>query len=476
MPLDPMMSDAMLNPFRNMVTDCESKNSSGELFEELKKLMQNLESLAQKHDDINAFNGEVMQGNLYIKFSDLYGRILSQHAASEQESKGYDDATLLKQTLDALRNAITALRESKQMAIEESKGYDPKAAFRRSMEFIERQTGKKGGMSSGAIRAGGGFKRMIKQGEKAIDNELEEKPAAYDNSVEIDVNMKTEWLVKPIEELIALGEEPGMTLPRFLRIQIEKGMDKAMEGSAVVRDSLDFSYQNHLHLGYNPHQIEREKKKLECFDLLAKDAAFGIPNTDELKYSTNRIDYEFDPAIQEWEEIISRWESLLYDLSLWSLSYVSFAPQIEPWALAKNPHAAVIETQKTQPGIFRQKEKLLKKYFGMDFSDIFKHPTFEWNVKQGYLGESQEKLEFLIEKVYPECLPFRDLSAENTSIRADLYKGNREINPAVTDPAIRWATYYDSRYGQGRYASKYGQIEKVSTNAKPWNWESFRYK
>jgi hypothetical protein len=126
-------------------------------------------------------------------------------------------------------------------------------------------------------------------------------------------------LIKPIEAIIALGEEAGMTLPRFLRLQIERGMDKAAEGSTVLREGLLFSQRSYEEMAVSPHHNEREQKMLESFDKLAAKATFGVPNSEELKYERMRIEYHYEPLIIEWDEIKNRWESLIYDLYLWSL-------------------------------------------------------------------------------------------------------------------------------------------------------------
>ena len=119
MGLDPMFADAILGTFRNMSKELKDKDISGEDFDKMNSYLNRMEELAQKHDDMNEFNGIVMQENLYGKFSDHYGRALSA-ASSAQYSVGgaiYDDAAdqkLLKQTVDAYRNSITTLRNAKK--------------------------------------------------------------------------------------------------------------------------------------------------------------------------------------------------------------------------------------------------------------------------------------------------------------------------------------------------------------------------
>lgn len=115
-----------------------------------------------------------------------------------------------------------------------------------------------------------------------------------------------------------------------------------------------------------------------------------------MNFEDQRIDYEFEPKIINWEEICDRWEKLLSDLSFWSLSYTGIAPHIEPWSIAADPQKSVKETQDTTPGTFKQHERLFEKYFGISFMDIFKHETFQWHVKNKSIGDSQEYTEFLL--------------------------------------------------------------------------------
>ncbi len=437
MPIDKMMSDAILGTFRNMKADCEKQELFGEEFDKMSACLARMEELAEQLDDLNEFNGQIAQENLYAKFSDHYGRVLSAQAMADQEEKGYDDKTLLDQTVGALRDAIKRLKDAKQEAIDLS--------ISQAAEISNGQ--------------GKGNRQTV-----------------MDNSVEIDVLINNEAIIKPIENLIALGEEEGMTLPRFLRIQIEKGMDKAMEGSSVLRDGYEYQLAFIKAIPESPIHIKKWERKIEGFDRLAANSEFGVPNSKELTFMDEDIDYEFEADILKWGNITDRWEDLLWDLSFWSLSYTSMAPYIEPWSMSDNPRQAVIRTQEKTPGLFKQKERLLEKYFGISFMDIFKHPTFEWKVMHHTIGESQEYVNFLIEKVYPQCKPFNSLPSEIISEREAFYKEKREMNPELHLPQQRFAEFYDGKFGEGRYASKYPIMEKGEWNAQPWNWYTFKYK
>jgi hypothetical protein len=147
--------------------------------------------------------------------------------------------------------------------------------------------------------------------------------------------------------------------------------------------------------------------------------------------------------------------------------------------MATNPKKAAKRTQDITPGLLKQRERLLQKYFSVDFMGIFKHPSFRWEVQWDYLGYSQEFVEFLIERVYPQCMPFQHLDAETIEQRKLFYGSKdqlgREGNPGAASPPKRQQAYYDSLFGDGRFIAKFGPIEEPATAAAPWNWEAFRY-
>jgi len=476
MPLDPMMSDALLGTFKNMVQECRDKNMSGDYFEKMCEHYNRLEELTRTHDDVMAFNMQVMKEDIYIKISDCYSRLLSAQAQEQQKEIGYDDSALLTQNLNALRDAIKRIEDEKARVIEEARNYDPKKAMKDTLDFAHRNEGKKNGLAKGAFAGSGGLDLVKKEGEKNIDAELNVRPNAYNSDVEIDTLFKTELYTKPIDDMIKLGEEPGMTYPRYLRIQIEKGLDKAMEGTIAAREGMLFLLGMTEALPASPHHIECEKQKLELFDRLAAASTIHVPNSDELNFGIRRIDHRFESMKIEWDEIKSRWEDMIYDLYIWSLSYCPFAPQVQPWSLSENPREAVIRTQKTQPGLFKQHEKLFQKYFGLGFLDIFKHPTFEWQVRHKFIGESQEFTEFLIEKIYPVCIPLQDMPSELIPERSAMFKNNKEMNPDLDKTILPMVEYYNSVFGEGRWQSKYQMPEKSKSTAAAWNWGEFRYK
>lgn len=468
MPLDPIMTDAILGTFKNMVQEIKDKNLSGEDVDKMNAYYNRMVELSQIHSDMNAFNGQVMQENLYMNFSDHYGRVLSQAAMQQQEEKGYDDSTLLKQTVDALKNAIVQLEKGKQDAIDATRNFDSNKAIADGMDFAYRNGSVP--MSKRDV------KRLKEKAQKENQTDLANRPNMNNNDVEIDVLINIEPITSAIQNLIDLGEQEGMTLPRFLRIQIEKGLDRAAEGMVLVRDAYEDDYEFQKSYALSPYHIQKAKEKLETYDLLASQTKFNIPHNEELMFCDEKLDYKYERDIIIWDEIVNRWEEILDDLSHWSLAYTSVAPYIDPWKGDVNPKQATIQTQKIQPGIIKERLRLFKKYFDIDFMAIFKHPTFKWKVEQYTIGYSQEYIIFLIELVYPQCQPFNDLNSDTINERLSFYNDSRESNPEANKPLEKFIAYYDQKFGEGRYLSKFPAAEQIVSHAQPWDWETFRYK
>ena len=82
-------------------------------------------------------------------------------------------------------------------------------------------------------------------------------------------------------------------------------------------------------------------------------------------------------------------------------------------------------------------------------------------------------IEFLIDKVYPECRPFNDLPQDAISIQERLYKEKKIYNPESHLPAEKIMKCYDAEYGEGRYATKFPLPIKGDSTAAPWDWDSF---
>jgi len=415
MPLDRQYVDPILNAYRDMKKDCDNRNLKGELYDEMVEKIETLERYVDEFDDFTAFNIKVMDENLYTGISMLYTRMLNQAAKPKTDENGnpvYNDEidkNLLLQTLSAYKNAIEKIKEGKQQAINYA-GTD----------------------------------------------------------VETNALFKEQLFIKPIEEVIKLGES-GVNYPVFLRIMIEKGMDKAMESSVVTRDGLVFTLEFYKAAMINPHYIDQYERQIKLFDELADRSKFKAVNILQFNLGCEKIEFELNPKIKMWESQKHYWERVIESLSHWITSYCSFAPFTQPWSLAKNPRAAVIETQECEPGYFEVKSKQLMRYHGISFQDIFSHETFRWEVTYNHLWYSMEYIQFLRDEVFPHCRPGNKPPAEIISKAEKINADKKIANPEMYKVYDRNEEYFDRYFGAGYYKSKGNKTEYPVTNAAPWD-------
>ncbi len=418
MPVDNTTLDAMLGTYRNMLKEIKEQGKEGEDVLVMEQTLSRMEQLGSECADVMEFSGKLMQENLFMKFSDHYGRALTNNGGSTVDTSGeyteQTDKALLEQSLKALRDAVKRIKEGK----EETK------------------------------------KLMGAQAKDA------------------DVLFKEKTITDAIEKLILLGES-GISYPEFLRIQIEQGLDKAMEGSAMTRDGQVYLLEASKALAVNPHYIKKDEEKLALFDELMKNSHAGIPNNIEYSLACDKIDWRVEPEIIKWNKIKEVWEKVLYYLDEWITSFCSYAPSIEPWSMATNPKDAVIESQDCVPGKLRVWEKIAFRYFSIPLRDLFKHETFRWDVIHHHLWWSQEYVEFLLKEVEPICYPEAKPSSELISKAENFRNQNKIASPDSHKPALRYAKCFDSYFGSGEYEKRFGEVKPPNTKASAWNLEAF---
>ncbi|MCB9188709.1 MAG: hypothetical protein H6599_05435 [Flavobacteriales bacterium] len=467
MPIDPMMLDATLNTFRGMAKEIESKGLTGEAVDNMNAALARMEQLGRELDDFMDYNGRVMNENLYGNFSDNYGRALIAEAKAAQEAKGYDDATLLKQSVDALKQAIKAIEDGKKDAMAESDKVKSKEGY---------------AMMKSHFRNDPKMSKLLGNIEGAVDKTQAEQEAnldKYSNAHEINIDFQTEVYTKSIQDLINLGEEPGMTLPRFLKIQIEKGMDKAMEGSQAQLTAIELELEYAKVQAISPYIIQQKEEELALYKHMSAEAPYGVPNSKKYGYLRRKIEHKYEPIHNRWDQMIRRWESILDTLEYWVIAGSSVYPAYAPWSFIPDwkEQKEVAEYYKDCfPGFLKVKEKNLQEYFGMSFRDIFTHETFIWKVNNNYIGYSQEFLEFLVGPVYEKCIPLSHPSSDLIMTFENNFHHPRKMSdPQSHLPGERFRDFYDQRYGQGRYEMKYSKIANNGSNAAPWNLKTFKY-
>ncbi len=473
MPIDPMLADPMLMTYRNMMQEIEDKGVTGEYRDTMRSTLDRMEQLVQELDDINTLTGTMMNENLYVKFSDAYGRCLGAlgGAGEKQNPDDYDDGALLTQNLDALRESIRAIKAGKQEAIDISNSHNAEENAAYTIDYLSRNQ-----QQMGTNFSDGELKQMKSTATKAAKKKQQQNPEYYSNAQEIDVLFNEQKLIQPIEEVIALGEQPGMTFPRYLRIQIEKGLDKAMEGSSLTRDTLEFQLGQIRSNPSSPYQLEETQKVLDGFNTLAAAAPFGVPDSLEFNLLWNKIEHEYAPIYAKWEAIKRKWEQIISRLDEWITAHTRFAPYMYPWELITDPAAkrkAIEQSQDCMPGELKVLERMFHDYFGLTVNDIWTHETFVHEVQYDYLTESQEYITFLRDKVYPACQPFQHPNSALIAECERLYENKLMTNPNVHNVGERLKNHYNNTFGEGRYEAKYGTISRTESNAAPWNLASF---
>lgn len=474
MPIDPMMLDAMLNTFRGMAKEIEDKGLQGEDVDKMNATLARMEQLGQELSDLNEFNGMVMQENLYGTFSDHYGKALSAQAQNSQSEGGYDDSALLKQTLDALKDAVKRIKEGKAQAIATAESYSEEESMKMGLEYLKRNSDQFGNITEAQ-----GFDQKTNEAlAEARENDQNDQAKRSELiNAEMDALFDEKALIEPIEDLIRLGEEPGMTLPLFLKIQIEKGMDKAMEGSAVTRAGLDYNLDWANAMMLNPYEIQEAKENIRIYDEMASTAPFNIPDSLQLTLADNKVEWELEPKKIYWNELKDRFFNILDHLHSLVIANSQFFPSYSPYTMMatyneKKEHAEYIKN--CLPGIMKEEEKLLEKYFGVSFLDMFKHEIFIWEVENYHIWYSQEYAEFLKNTVYPEVVPLEFLSSETVGRFENEFHGKgNQSNPEAHKHEERVVAMMNAKFGEGYYEKKFGRAEFEQSTAKPWDLNSF---
>jgi len=427
MAIDAMMLGPMLDPFKKMANNCTEQGHSGEAYDKMMAALNRMEQLGNELDDFMEFNAKMTAEGLQMTFSTAYGEVLSNAAGTGQKTnpEDYDDNALLVQSVNALKDAVQRLKDSEKEAIAEAR---KNAANTKKANIAEN---------------------------------------------EILSLSKNHQLIKAIEDIIALGES-GINFPTFLRLQTEKGLDKAMEGSGAVREGAVYDLDFYTAAATNPYAIKIREEQLTKFDELAAANKFNVPDSFQLSLENNKIEQHYAPAIAKWDGITGAWEKILSNLYFWALAHTSFAPFIEPWSMAKNPKEAVERTKDMTPGEIKEHLRIFKENYGLAFKDIFTHETFVWQINHFQYGESQEFTEYLINKVFPECIPFQYLSEENIKTMAEFYDNHKIPNPENYKMLEKIEANHDKYFGEGAFKAKTGETTDWGERlAAPWNLDSF---
>jgi hypothetical protein len=259
------------------------------------------------------------------------------------------------------------------------------------------------------------------------DKLLQQTVEAYENSLApLNDHPDKEKLQAPIKAVIELGRS-GINYPTFLRLLIEKGLDKAMEGAVISREALekDIFWAAELVL---PVYEKRNRAILARFDAMASAAVFGVPDSVVFSMERFRIESEFQPAINKYQAIVDRWGRLLELVHDWIDAHTSFAPYDERYvslAGMEQTKRNIKYCKECYPGFLEAREDIFTRYFSMNWDDVFTHESFSNERKARRCMYTDNYVEFLKE-VYPYCKPFSAAPLELVA-KAETLHANKDV-------------------------------------------------
>ena len=337
----------MLGTFRNMVADCKAKELSGEAFDKMCSIMNEMEQLAEEMNDFAAFSAKLTTGGYFVNFSNEYGKALSAAATGQyaQPSAGYDDNALLQQTLKAYEESLHNFKDHKDK----------------------------------------------------------------------------ETLTKAVQDVIDLGRT-GINYPTFLRLMIEQGLDKAMEGTILSRKYLLADVEFYDQLIYPPMQ-RRSKAILNKYDELVEASVCGVPNAVLAMLEQTKITEDTEADLRRYGHIQTLWFNMFSSLHHWIDAYTKFAPADERYA-GDSPAITqqnIERAQHTWPGRIKVFEKQLQVNFGLAWQDVFTHESFDAECRSNRFNYTSEYIAFVKEQVYPQCIPLQHADAALIASAEALY-------------------------------------------------------
>ncbi len=332
MPIDKTQSDAMLNTFRQMVADCKAKGYSGESFDKMCRIMEEMEALAVEMNDLALFSAKLTTEGYFVNFSNEYGRTLSNVATESTSNTGtYDDNALLQQTIQS-------------------------------------------------------YEASLKNFENHKDKEL---------------------LTKALQDVIDLGKS-GVNYPTFLRLMIEQGLDKAMEGTVLNRKYLveDLVFAQKM---IQPVSERKAQKILHKYDEIAAQSKLHIPNTIVFNLERFKIESDSEADMKRYNHIMHLWQTSFFDLHWWIDAYTKFAPTDERYAGQNDTETKknIERIKNINPGKIKATLDILEKNYQLQFNDIFKHENFDAEYRSNRFNYTEEYVKFIKEDIFPQCIPLK---------------------------------------------------------------------
>lgn len=449
MALDKFLVDPILNTYKGFIAELEAKNCTGENYQKLVDAVAYLEQMANEYSGMNGFmdfNARIMTENLYGKMGDYYARALSEKSDGNGGTT-YDDSALLDLALNALRDAIALHKRNYEEMLQHAKEENAQQNVATQAKFAAENFFS--AEDKAFLKREKGIADVEAYVREGGEIQLANNKNVVDSAKYIEQNHRPmmERIVNSIQAVIDLGEEEGMTYPRFLTLQLERGLFDAT-ATQLSREIFEEELRRDEFLMCNRLEIAERRAILDAYNQLTSQSKLGAPEIAEWNLVHDDICREYEIPKLRYKKPLEWGINILRDLSLWSLAYSPNAMWYEPWAIELNEYKRrqwIIEDQKRLPGIIKAKIFQLKKYFDVDFvNDFFTSEGYLHAVKSNTVGYSQPFIDFLVKSVLPQCVPCRDLASDLVRQRDDFHTQNTDIDPDWRKPGERIQSYYKS--------------------------------
>lgn len=407
MGIDKQYTAPMLSIYKNWLEQNKAQLSDNENYNEVGRLVSYTEELAEKHTDISEFFTQLNKEQVLIKLSKLISTNVGKMIDKNiKNSQNIDDNNVIENFIKQYEESLAQLTKL---------NYDDKNTSTHHLHKI--------------------------------------MP-----------------VINALEQNIALAKTPGITSPKIFATQIEKGLDRALEGKLMYLENFLFHRDLALATMTSPYEKEIAERKLELYENLANQTALHIPNSKILDLELESIDLKFENSIIFWTNIVDKINEILLNLELWILSFCNFATQIPPWSLAENPNKKVLQTQETNPIELQRKMQVINKYFHLTLKLLMNHEVMDWRVKHNLMENSQIFTEYLVSEIYPLCITNQKPPIATVKKMENLYLNKMCLNPKLNDNLLK-INDLNMKYFPNIEQTK---IDTVETNAELWKFDTWK--
>lgn len=440
--LDKVSRDNLISPYTSLWEQCANANTNDPNFIELKKCWDRLNEITNTAANIEEWQNYIYSERILEKFGEYYTAVIMNNLTTPKNQYNNEidyfseeyDKKLLNQSLQALENALTEID------------------------------------------------RSIKEAQISIINQNQDTDIGKAILRVFNTDMlKLTSTKKAISKLIQIGKN-AETYPGFLFEQMELGLDKAMQGIAIVEEVYTDELTVNELQNHSPLLISKSREKVDMFKKHKYNATMAEPIPLDVELDSFKIDVAYETKIRKWDDIQSKWERIISDLATWAAAYTPRAMYVFPWVdieLSKRP-AAIEFSKNTLPGLIKVQLLQLNEAYKLSFNDIFHHPTFEHAANNSKLHYSQEYIEHLLLAVWPQCKPLKHLSSDVVSKDQQFYELKKIENPILDPGILKYLKWFGDKYG----TETVKQLHNVDLNnpislttprslAKEWNYYVF---